>query len=70
MMQDATFHERVLDLANLVLASIAGPEAQHSMAAAVDPARDQVPLLQCTHAMPLLVCCTHLVCTLYVHSEL
>lgn len=39
--QDSTFQERVLDLANLVLVCMAGPEAQHSMAAAVDPDRDQ-----------------------------
>ena len=40
--QDPTFHERVLDLANLVLVCMAGPEAQHSLASAVDPERDQV----------------------------
>ena len=40
--QDPTYHERVSDLANLVLVCMAGPEAQHSMAAAVDPERDQV----------------------------
>lgn len=48
--QDSTFQERVLDLANLVLVCMAGPEAQHSMAAAVDPDRDQVsPDTPCTH---------------------
>ena len=41
-MQDLTFHERVLDLANFVLVCVAGPEAQQSMASAVDPERDQV----------------------------
>ncbi|KAL0052476.1 hypothetical protein WJX82_002806 [Trebouxia sp. C0006] len=39
--QDSTFHERVLDLANLALSCLAGPEARHSNAAAVDPDRDQ-----------------------------
>ena len=41
-LQDLTFHEHVLDLANLVLVCMAGPEAQQSMASAVDPERDQV----------------------------
>lgn len=40
--QDPNFHERVVDLANLVLVCMAGPEAQHSMDAAADPERDQV----------------------------
>lgn len=40
--QDFTFHERVVDLANMVLVCLVGPEAEHSMAAAVDPEREQV----------------------------
>lgn len=50
--QDPTFHERVLDLANLVLVCVAGPEAQQSMAAAVDPDRDQVLLQACDNSYP------------------
>ena len=33
-----------MDLANMVLVCLVGPESEHSMAAAVDPIRDQVPL--------------------------
>ena len=65
--QDTTFHERVLDLANLVLVCMAGPEAQHSMASAVDPDRDQVlpQALLLTEIMLLVVSGTtaqHLYC--------
>ena len=53
-MQDAKFADRVLDLANLVLVGLIGPEAHKASAAAQDPAKAQVG----TAAMQTSCCCT------------
>lgn len=41
-MQDVQFPERVLDLVNLVLVGLVGPDAPVAMATAVAPAKQQV----------------------------
>ena len=40
--QNAALREQSLDAVCMVLLSVAGPEAPHSVAAAVDPSRTQV----------------------------
>lgn len=42
LVQDTKFNERVLDLVNLVLVALVGPDAQAAMHAAVDPSQQQV----------------------------
>ena len=44
-MQDTRFTEKVLDLVNLVLVALVGPDLPAGMAAAVDPAKQQVSML-------------------------
>lgn len=54
-MQDSMFAERVLDVVNLVLAGLIGPDAEVAIAAATVPAQQQVSGVTTG-------CCTSLTC--------
>lgn len=53
--QDCKFAERVLDVVNLVLVGLVGPDAEVAIAAATNPAQQQVSAVT-------TACCTSLTC--------